>query len=275
MLSRLLASGAALTLCGGASAQHADFQLINDGSGQIKSGLIDRDQITEQNPCPVIDDNFRVYTARLDDGSIPHFENFPGFNACNGAFAQGSFVGFNLVDALRRWDGSDFDEIPVNETMFVSSGGGNPIFVETPASADQFVPGFDMTVIGSDGSMHNHVQYFLSAISGEPEAGVYLLTLQVESSQSDLAPTDPLFIVFADGAPQSELDAAAQFVQDELVDPACVGDLSGDGSIGFDDLNAFVAAFQSGDPAGDLDGNGRVGFEDLNIFTDAFQSGCP
>ena len=36
----------------------------------------------------------------------------------------------------------------------------------------------------------------------------------------------------------------------------CVGDLDDDGTVGFADLNAFVAAFQSGDPAGDLDDDG-------------------
>ena len=55
----------------------------------------------------------------------------------------------------------------------------------------------------------------------------------------------------------------------------CVGDLDGDGTIGFADLNAFTAAFQSGDSAGDLDGDGSVGFADLNLFTAAFQAGCP
>ena len=49
----------------------------------------------------------------------------------------------------------------------------------------------------------------------------------------------------------------------------------GNGSIGFEDLNLFIAAFQSGDPIGDLSGDGSVGFEDLNLFITAFQSGCP
>ena len=55
----------------------------------------------------------------------------------------------------------------------------------------------------------------------------------------------------------------------------CVGDLDADGTVGFADLNAFVAAFQSGDPAGDLDDDGTVGFADLNAFVAAFQTGCP
>ena len=56
---------------------------------------------------------------------------------------------------------------------------------------------------------------------------------------------------------------------------SCPGDQNADGSIGFDDLNAFVVNFQTGDPTADLDASGSVGFEDLNLFISAFQSGCP
>ena len=66
-------------------------------------------------------------------------------------------------------------------------------------------------------------------------------------------------------------------VSNEMLDPSepCPGDLDGDGTVGFADLNEFVAAFQSGDPVGDLDGDGTVGFADLNEFVAAFQAGCP
>ena len=56
---------------------------------------------------------------------------------------------------------------------------------------------------------------------------------------------------------------------------ACPGDLTGDGEIQFDDVNAFTAAFSSGDLAADLDGNGSTGFEDLNLFVGFFATGCP
>ena len=55
----------------------------------------------------------------------------------------------------------------------------------------------------------------------------------------------------------------------------CTGDLNGDDTVDFSDLNAFVAAFQAGDPAGDLNDDGSTDFSDLNIFVNAFQTGCP
>ena len=57
--------------------------------------------------------------------------------------------------------------------------------------------------------------------------------------------------------------------------PDCVGDLNGDGAIDLSDLNAFVSAFQSGDPAGDLNDDGATDLADLNTFVTAFQTGCP
>ena len=55
----------------------------------------------------------------------------------------------------------------------------------------------------------------------------------------------------------------------------CTGDLDGDGSVSFADLNIFVDAFQNNDPIGDLDDDGDVTFSDLNLFTAAFSVGCP
>ena len=51
------------------------------------------------------------------------------------------------------------------------------------------------------------------------------------------------------------------------------GDLDGNGSVGFEDVNAFVTAFSSGDLIADLDGDCTVGFADLNLFIDAFAGG--
>jgi len=266
---------AVAALGAGAAAQpHLDIQLINDGSGQIKSGLVDVAQIDEDNLCPILDDDFRVFTQRLDDGSIPHFENFPGFNACRDTFEEGSFVGFNIVDALRRWDGEDFDQIPDNETMFVSSGGGNPVIRQTPSEPGGFVEGFDLALIPDSGSMHTHVQYFLSADEGEPAPGVYMLTIEVDTTQSGLEPTPPIFLIFADGAPDSELEEAADFIRDRI---ACAPDLTGpggdgepDGGVTADDFFFYLALFASSDPAADLTGPGGDGEPDGSVTADDF-----
>lgn len=62
-----------------------------------------------------------------------------------------------------------------------------------------------------------------------------------------------------------------------LVEPACPADLTGDGTIGFDDLLALLSLF--GEPAvpggqGDVNGDGTIGFDDLLIVLAAIGTTC-
>jgi hypothetical protein len=55
------------------------------------------------------------------------------------------------------------------------------------------------------------------------------------------------------------------------VTPACLGDCNCDGSIDFDDINAFVAALGAPEaacyfPNIDIDGSGQINFDDINLF---------
>ena len=55
-------------------------------------------------------------------------------------------------------------------------------------------------------------------------------------------------------------------VQCEDAPPTCVGDITGDGMIGGDDLGLLLAVFGSDDASGDLDGDGIVAGGDLGIL---------
>ncbi len=57
--------------------------------------------------------------------------------------------------------------------------------------------------------------------------------------------------------------------------PSCPADMNGDGTVGFPDVSAFIAAFQAADPAADFNGDGTIGFPDVSAFIAAFQAGCP
>lgn len=56
--------------------------------------------------------------------------------------------------------------------------------------------------------------------------------------------------------------------------PACPCDLTADGSLNFDDLDAFVAAYLGGDPAADFTGDGTLNFDDLDAFIACYLGGC-
>ena len=52
-------------------------------------------------------------------------------------------------------------------------------------------------------------------------------------------------------------------------------DLNADGVLDLADINAFVSAFTTMQPAGDLDGNGVFDLADINAFVGAFVQPCP
>ena len=55
----------------------------------------------------------------------------------------------------------------------------------------------------------------------------------------------------------------------------CPADLTGDGSLDFFDVSAFLAAFGAMDPIADFTGDGTFDFFDVSAFLSAFGAGCP
>ena len=54
----------------------------------------------------------------------------------------------------------------------------------------------------------------------------------------------------------------------------CLADFNADGFVDFFDYDAFVAAFETGDPAADVNGDGFLDFFDYDAFVGAFETGC-
>ena len=155
--------------------------------------------------------NQRVYSAELGE-IIPNEVDEPGFDSLPGTFPSGSSVGFTILDALRVWDGNDFDSIPI-ETLAISFGTSlGPI---TTPLIPSIVAGFNLNV-SSDGAWHRHIDFILGAPAS---MGVYLLQLELTSSSSGIAPTEPFFIVFNQNDSEVNHDAAIAFVENSLTIP--------------------------------------------------------
>ncbi|MAO23804.1 MAG: hypothetical protein CMJ25_23905 [Phycisphaerae bacterium] len=56
---------------------------------------------------------------------------------------------------------------------------------------------------------------------------------------------------------------------------ACAADLTGDGSLDFFDVSAFLAAFSAQDPIADFNADGQYNFFDVSEFLNLFNTGCP
>ena len=255
-----------LALAPAAIAQHADIDLSlgedEDGVTRLVTGSSDF-----QNPGEPIIRGVRVFTATTGEGGIPGFTDDPGFNALAGELPPGALLGFDLVDALRLWNGSDFDTIatePMRVSLFTMSR-------LTPPDAGGFTEGFEFAAIGSNGAVHSHINYRLEA---PEQPGVYLLTIQLRLDEPGIEPSLPAFIVFNNNADPAEADAAASWLEDLLEPDTCPADVTADNQIDLADLNLVLANFGQMSSDGDTNDDGQVDLVDLNAVLGAFGSPC-
>lgn len=153
----------------------------------------------------------RVYASELGE-IVPNESDEPGFDNAPGTFPVDTSVGFEILDALRKWDGTDFDDIAA-ETM--SLGFGTSLSVTTPGSTETVV-GFDLPV-EDNGEWHEHYDFSLNAPASD---GVYLLQMRLTSTASNIAPSLPFFIVFNQNADEAVHDAAIGFMEASVPEPA-------------------------------------------------------
>ena len=257
----------ALTLACSTSAlaQHSDIDLavvtLDDGTQIVDTGTSDF-----FNPGAPVQRGVRVFPADFGEGALQGITDDPGFNARNGALPGGAFVAFDLLDAVRIWNPatSDFDTI-ANNTISLGLFGTSRT---TSILEDGFVQGFDFSVVDTDGSLHQHLNYSLNPA---PTQGVFLLTMRIRVNTPNVAPSEPMYLVFNNGAPEAMHDDAVAYVE-SLLEP-CPGDATGDNIVDLADLNLVLANFGAG-PGGDTNGDGNTDLADLNLVLANFGEVC-
>lgn len=252
--------------CCGAAAQslHAADYLLRVSEGRLETGSVDA------GGTPVYP--VRVKSAVFGAEGIPNFTNDPGVNAQNGQLVPGMSVGFDLVAAVRAWDGT-FDTVS-NDRITVRKSGIN---TQTPVS-DSVVPGivFGQADLDAGAGFHHHVSFILNPAAGGSPTGLWLLTWELWTDAPGVERTEPLYIVFAQGAAAAELDEAVAWVEDNLLGGGCVADTNGDGVLNFFDVSGFVGLFNAQDPRADLSAPfGVWNFFDVSAFIAAYNAGCP
>lgn len=93
--------------------------------------------------------------------------------------------------------------------------------------------------------------------------------LPVSSGISDVR----VRVVAFDHRFQDSSDATGTF--SILATSPCRADLTGDGTLDFFDISAFLNAFNNADPSADFTGDGQLDFFDISAFLAAFSAGCP
>lgn len=244
-----------------ASAQHAGDIFLSVEKGKIITGEFDDDQGMQ------IDR--RVFGATFGDSGFPEFTSSPGFDAPGGTFPVGTSIGFNALAGWTVWNGDGF-EPAAGESLYISFGPLN-VTVE-----DEPVEGFQLTV-QSNGGWHRHYDYFILGPSGDnPLPGIYLLELELYNTSPNIQPTEPFWKVFNFGMPASVHDEAIAWVEDNLLDDDCPGDINDDGTVDGLDLLILLGEWGEcpGDCSADLNGDGAVDGLDLLIFLSSWGE-CP
>ncbi len=252
----------------GAHAQHAGDYAIRVDNGRIDIGVFESPGVAV---FPGV-----VNAGEFGETGIPGFTDEPGWNSeCVGVVPEGTQIGFDIVGAVREWDGSDFDGIS-----------GDTITVRALLQ-DFEAPPTDGTVAGivfgagdADGVFHHHLQFFLNLSGGPMDAdGVWLLQIELWSPTPEVARSDTLYIVFAQGLGEAEHDEAIAWVEANLVAGGGCGpaDLAEPlGVLDFSDVLAFLEVFSAGGVAADLaDPAGVFDFSDVLAFLASFGDGCP
>ncbi len=250
---------AAATLALGSAAAyaqpHASDILLDASTGTIRTGAFE----------PGIGPLFpaRLFVAELGT-AFPNFTADPGFDCAPGTFNPTTSIGFRIHGPLLRWDGSAFPPVAGGEMLieFIT------LSAQTP-TIDTTVTGFTLRV-GSNGQWHRHLDYTLLPPA---DNGVYLLELTLFHT-GPLLESEPFWILFDQNASTTELDAAAVWVEDNLINPQpqCPADWDASGGVDGDDIAAFFADWQAGDA--DIDESGCTDGDDIAYFFTRWQAGC-
>ena len=241
--------------------EHSDVVLLVEG-GRIVTGVEEAGEVVV---------GARVFGSDFGE-TIAHLTDEPGFDAFEGTFPQGSGVGFDILDALWRWDeGAGAFVLPA-ETLFVGLGAAQRT---TPVMPATVAPGFTFAAIGASGAMHQHLNMFLNVPQGD---GVYLYVFRLTQTSPAIGDSAPVYFVLNEGMDEGVHEAAMGFVEGSLSDPGCPGDATSDGVVDFGDLNEVLNAWGASGPVGlggDVTLDGRTDFADLDAVLAAWGDVCP
>ncbi len=202
----------AMVLCGGllASANVGLAQHAGDVEVTVAGGKI----VT----------NSRVYGVEFGE-NFAYYSDEPGYDALPGTFVFPGTVGFDILGSLKKWNGTDFST-PATTRILFESGPGK---VLSP-STDVFTAGINLAVDAS-GEWHHHYGMTLVNAAGTSlpapspgpldyaEIGVYLLELQLHTSQTNIANSLPYYFVYNNGDSEANHDAAIAFQVAAIPEP--------------------------------------------------------
>lgn len=252
---------ATLVMCAPAFAQlHSGDIVLSTLSGRIEtgSGLPSQGTFIEG----------RVFPATLPV-TPPHFNSNPGFDCESGTFPAGSPVGFDLLSVLKRYDAGSGAYVDADGARLRVSFSTLAVISSTDPENPE-VAGFAINA-DSSGVWHRHLTWWVQDASGSPavavDTGVYAIVVELWSGSGSIDRSTDFAMLFDVGASNEEVADAADAATALLTPDTIPGDVTGDMSVNFSDLNVVLVQFGQSGPGlqGDADGDGDVDFSDLNV----------
>lgn len=194
-----------MSALGASATAHEGDVGVSIYNGRLVTSLVD-----EGGTLAGAIDRERVFGSEFGEAGIPNFADEPGFYT--DVLTPGTSIGFNILDAVRIWNGSDFSQVSPT-TITVSEDSSVPGTMEVTSGAG-FVAGFEFIEADANGFFDDHPDFLLDAPAGQG-LGIYLLALELTSDAAN--DSRPFWIVFNNGQDEEDHDAAIEWVVANLV----------------------------------------------------------
>jgi hypothetical protein len=248
------------------------FVIEADLQPRVQAGRIVIDAIDHTSQQVI--SNVRTFGWEFGEGLDPYLIQDPGFDVeADSGLPAGSQVGFNVSQNLLYWPGGasvSFGGTAGGESLHLNFGGGTvSIAAHSPPQS-----GFNFLTISAGGTGHRHLNSFLVAgPEHEPAEGVYFTSIRVTST-GGAAASDPVWLVYNNGATPADFDRAL----DAIANPFG-GDANYSGRVDIADFSILAANFNSGGERfwfdGDFNGDRAVNIGDFSILAANFNQDAP
>jgi hypothetical protein len=193
-----------------------------------------------------------AYFSRPNDAEaapgVPQYFSGPGLAFGFGqTFASGSNLQLTFTDGLKLWDGGGFSD-PGDEQIRAFRGSfASPTATAVTSDLGPFaVLNFPPIPASYNAEAHNSARFVLLGDGTDPLApsddGVYLLSMQLLSTDSTVGPSDPFYFVLYKNAGLSEAMDAARALGFDRTAIQVVPEAGGAGLVLLGTLAAGVAA---------------------------------
>ena len=156
--------------------------------------------------------NVRVFGYEFGEDPLdPFFAEDPGFHPLPGAGVPGrTTISAKSFSAISYWSGSSFGALPAGESLDITRGS-----TTITLSASGFAGTIPIDTTDVNGEFDQHLESTLKGVGLiDPSVGIYLFNLTL--SAPGLADSDPMYVLFNNGADGAEFDSAVAFARDQF-----------------------------------------------------------